>query len=128
MQVFHDEQHRLLGGDAQQNGQEGLQGLLLLLLGRHGQGGVGSGQRQRQEGGEEGHGLRQWQAILRQEPLEFAELLLMGLLPVEAQRHALQQIDHWIQGAVLVIRRALARRQPRLRLGRHMFLQHLHET
>ncbi len=69
VQVFHDKQHRLLCGDSQQNCQEGLQGLLLLLLRRHGQGGIGSGQRQRQEGGKEGHGLCQWQAILHQEPL-----------------------------------------------------------
>jgi hypothetical protein len=33
VQVFHDKEHRLLGGDSEQNRQEGLQGLLLLLLG-----------------------------------------------------------------------------------------------
>ena len=51
-----------------------------------------------------------------------------GLLPLEAQRHPLQQIDHRIQGAVLVIGRTLARRQPRLGLGGHLFLQHLHQA
>ena len=40
MQVFHDKEHRLLGGDAQHDGQEGMQGLLLLLLSRHRQGGI----------------------------------------------------------------------------------------
>ena len=38
MEIFHDEEHRLLGGNVHQDGQEGPQGLLLLLLGRHGQG------------------------------------------------------------------------------------------
>ena len=68
MEVFHDEEHRLLGGDAQQDRQEGLQGLLLLLLGREGQGSVVGGQRQGKEGGKEGHGLCQRQAILLQDP------------------------------------------------------------
>ena len=72
VQVFHDEEHRLLGGDAQQDRQEGVQGLLLLLLGRYSQGGIVRGQREREERGKEGHGLRQRQAILHQEPLQFA--------------------------------------------------------
>ena len=38
VQVFHHKEHRLLGGNAQQDRQQGVQGLLLLLLGRHGQG------------------------------------------------------------------------------------------
>jgi hypothetical protein len=38
MEIFHDKEYRLLGGDAQQDRQEGVQGLLLLLLGRYGQG------------------------------------------------------------------------------------------
>jgi hypothetical protein len=96
MQVFHHEEHRLLGGDSEQNRQEGLQGLLLLLLRGQGQGGIIRRQRQGEEGSQQGHGLCQGQAILHQEPFQFAELLLRGLLPLEAQRHALQQIDHRI--------------------------------
>jgi hypothetical protein len=61
-----------------------MQGLLLLLLGRHGQRGIVGSPRQGEEGSQEGHGLRQWQAILHQEPFEFAELLRRGLLPLEA--------------------------------------------
>ena len=122
VQVFHDKEHGLLRGDAQQDRQEGVQGLLLLLLGRQRQGGIVGGQWEGEEGGKEGHGLRQRQAILHQEPLQFAELLLRGLLPLEAQRHPLQQLDHRIQGGVLVIGRTLARRQPRLGLGGHLFL------
>ena len=53
--------------DAQQDRQEGVQGLLLLLLGRHGQGGIVRGQREGEERGQEGHGLRQRQAILHHE-------------------------------------------------------------
>jgi hypothetical protein len=34
VQVLHDKEHRLLRSDAQQDGQQGVQGLLLLLLGR----------------------------------------------------------------------------------------------
>ena len=49
MQVFHDKEHRLLGGDAQQDGQEGVQDLLLLPIGRHGQGGIVRRQRQGEE-------------------------------------------------------------------------------
>ena len=107
--------------------EQGVQGLLLLLLGRHGQGGIVSGQREGEEGGKEGHSLRQRQAILHQEALQFAELLLRGLLPLEAQRHPLQQIDHRIQGGVLVIGRTLARRQPRLGLAGHSLRQHLYQ-
>jgi hypothetical protein len=33
MEVFHDEQHGLLGGNAQEDAQQGMQGLLLLPLG-----------------------------------------------------------------------------------------------
>jgi hypothetical protein len=33
VQVFHDEEHRLLGGNAPQDGQQGMQGLLFLQLG-----------------------------------------------------------------------------------------------
>jgi hypothetical protein len=47
-------------------------------------GGIVSAQRQGEEGGKEGYGLRQWQTILYQEALQFTELLLWGLLPVEA--------------------------------------------
>jgi hypothetical protein len=36
MEVFHDEEHGLLGGNAQQDRQQGMQGLLLLLRGRYG--------------------------------------------------------------------------------------------
>src|SRR5262249_6771922 len=111
-----------------QDREQGVQGLLLLLLGRHGQGDIVSSQREREEGGKERHSLCQWQAMLHQEAFQFTQLLLWELLPVEAQRHPLQQINYWIQGAVLIIGRTLARRQPCLRLGSHMFLQHLHET
>jgi hypothetical protein len=69
VQVFHDQEHGLPCGDAQEDGQEGLQDPLLLLLGRHGQGSIVGGQRQGEEGGKERHGLRQRQAILHQEPL-----------------------------------------------------------
>jgi hypothetical protein len=84
VQVFHDKQHRLLGGDAQQNRQEGVQGLLLLLSGRSGQGSIALGQWEGEEGGKERHSLCQRQAILHHEPLQFAKLLVGGLLPVEA--------------------------------------------
>ena len=96
--------------------------------GGHRQGGIVVAQRQGEEGGKEGHRLRQRQAILHQEPLQFAQLLRRGLLPLEAQRHPLQQIDQRIQGGVLVIGRTLARRQPRLGLGGHMLRQHLHQA
>ena len=52
----------------------------------------------------------------------------MRLLPLELQRHPLQQIDHRIQGGMLVIGRTLARCQPRLGLGSHVCRQHLDET
>jgi hypothetical protein len=105
-----------------------VQGLLLLLLRRYRQGNIVSGEWEREQGGEEGHDLRQRQTILHHKPLQFAELLLGGLLALEAQRHPLQQVDHGIQGAVLVIRRTLAWGQPGLGLGGHVFLQHLHQA
>src|SRR6266567_3929566 len=40
VQVFHDKEHGLLGRNAQQRRQEGLEGLLLLLLGSESQGGI----------------------------------------------------------------------------------------
>jgi hypothetical protein len=40
MQVFHHNEHRLLGRNAQQDRQESVQRSLLLLLGRQGQGGI----------------------------------------------------------------------------------------
>jgi hypothetical protein len=128
VQIFHHKEHGPLRGDAQQDRQQGLEGPLLVLLGRHQQGRIVGGQRQGEQGGKEGHGLCQRQAILHQKPLEFAELLRRGLLPLEAQRHPLQQINPRIQGAVLIIGRTLARRQPRLGLAGHLFFQHLDET
>jgi hypothetical protein len=128
VQVFHDKEHRLLGRNAQQDRQEGVQGLLLLLLGRRRQGRIVRWQRQGEQGGKEGHGRSQRQAILYQKSLQFAELLRRGLLALEAQRHPLQQIDPWIQGAVLMVGRTLAWRQPRLGLGGHLFLQHLYQA
>jgi hypothetical protein len=121
-------EHRLLGGDAPQDGQEGVEGLLLLLLGRYGQGSIVSGQWKREERGKERYRFCEWQAILHHESLQFAELLLWGLVPVELQHHMLQQLNQRIQGGVLVIRRTLTRRQPRLRLGGHVFRQHLDEA
>src|SRR5262245_41834322 len=66
VQVFHDKEHGLLGRNAQQRRQESLQGLLLLLLRRHGQGGIVSSQRYGEQGGIQGYGLRQREAILYQ--------------------------------------------------------------
>ena len=128
VQVFHDKEHRLLGGNAHHDGQESMQGLLLLLLGRRRQGGIVVAQRQGEEGGKQGHGLRQRQTILDQEPFQFAQLLLGGLLALKVQRHPLQQINQGIQGAVLVIRGTLTRRQPCLGLGGHLVRQHLHQA
>jgi hypothetical protein len=59
---------------------------------------------------------------------QFAELLLGGLLAVELQHHPFQEIDQRIQGAVLVVGRTLTRRQPCVRLGGHLFDQHLDEA
>src|SRR5262252_9053410 len=128
VQVFHDKEHGPLRRKAQQDRQQDLEGLLLLLLGREVQGGVVGAQRERQEGGKEGHDLRQWQTVLHQEPLEFAQLVLRGLLPLEAQGYPLYKVDDRIQGGVLVIGRTLAWRQPCLRLSSDMLFQHLHET
>jgi hypothetical protein len=83
VQVFHDKEHRLLGGDVQQDRQDGVQGLLLLLFGRHSQGGIVRRQREGEEGSQEWHGLGQWQAILHHEVLQFAQPLQRRLLPLE---------------------------------------------
>jgi hypothetical protein len=93
VQVFHDKEHRLLGRNALQNRQQGLQRPLLLLLRRPSQRRIVRWQRQGEDGRQEGHRLGQWEAILRQEPFEFAELLRWGLLPLEPQRHPLQQVN-----------------------------------
>ena len=86
MRVFHDKEQGLLRRDVQENRQEGVQGLLFLLLRRHGQGRIVRGQRQREEGGKERDRFGQWQAILYQESLQFAQLLLRRL--VRAKRRA----------------------------------------
>ena len=65
--------------------------------------------------------------MLDQKPLQFVQLVLRHLVPLKAQCHPLQELDHGIEGRVLVIGRTLARRQPRLRLGGDMLLQHLDE-
>jgi hypothetical protein len=83
-------EHRLLSGDAQQDRQQGVEGLLFLLLRRHRQRRIIRRQRQGEEGGQEGRGLGQWQAILHQESLQFTHLLFGGFLPFEAQDHPLQ--------------------------------------
>jgi hypothetical protein len=44
------------------------------------------------------------------------------------EHHPLQHIDPRIEGGVLIVRRTLAWGQPRLGLGGHLFLQHLHEA
>jgi hypothetical protein len=50
VQVFHDQEERLRGSQAQQEPQERVQGLLPLLLGRYLRRGIGGRQRQGQEG------------------------------------------------------------------------------
>jgi hypothetical protein len=64
MQVLHDKEHGLLSGDAQQDRQQGVQRLLLLLLGREGQRGRVGAQWKREQGGKERPGLCQRQTIL----------------------------------------------------------------
>ena len=128
VEIFHDKEQGLPGRDAQQNAQQGLQGLLLLLRRRQVQRSISSRKREGEEGSEQGYGLCQRQAILHQEALQLAELLLGGLVALKAQGHALQQVDQRIQGRMLVIRRTLARRQPRLRLSGHMLFQYLHQA
>ena len=76
----------------------------------------------------QGHGLREREAILDQMSLEFAQLLLGGLLPVEAQNHPLQQVDQRVQGGVLVVGRTLTRCEPGLGLSGHLLRQHLHQA
>jgi hypothetical protein len=71
---------------------------------------------------------RQWQTVLHQKALEFAELVLRGFLLLEAQRHPLQHINHRIQGGVALIRPTLARDQPRPGRGGHILLQHLYQA
>ena len=128
VQVFHDKEHGLLGRNAQQDGQQDLQGLLLVLLRRHRQRGIVCRQREREQRRQEGHGFFQWQAILHHQSLQFPQLLLWRFLPLKAQRHPLQQIDPRIQGGILVIGRTLARCQPRLRFAGHVFLEHLRQA
>jgi hypothetical protein len=105
-----------------------VEGLLLVLLRRHRHGRIVRRQRQGEEGGTEGHSLRQWQAILHQEPLQFANLLLGRLLPVEAQDHSLQQVDQRIQGGVSMVGRTLTRGEPGPGLGGHLLRQHLYQA
>jgi hypothetical protein len=104
-----------------------VQGLLSLLLRRQAQRGIVSGQRQGEEGGKEWHSLHQRQTILPQEPRQLAELLRRGLLPVDAERHALQQTDHRIQGGVLVVGGALTFQVRRGAAG-ELVAQHLDEA
>jgi hypothetical protein len=128
VQVFHHQEHRLLGRNAQEDGQQGVQRVLLLLLGSEGQGGIVGRQGEGEQGSKEGEGLCEREAILHQKPLELAQLLRRWLLPLEAQRHPLQQVDPGIQSGMLVIGRTLARRQPRLRLSGDLLCQHLHQA
>jgi hypothetical protein len=57
MQVFHDHQHRLPLRFSIEPGQQSLQSLLTLPLGRQGQGGIVRWQRQGEQGSEQGHDL-----------------------------------------------------------------------
>jgi hypothetical protein len=128
VQVFHDKEHGLLDRNAEQEREEGVQSLLLLLLGRPCPGRIVETQRQREKGGEQRHGLRERQTILHQEPLKFAQLLLGGFLALKAQCDPFEQINHGIQGGVLMVGGTLAQREPRLGLGGHLLGQYLHET
>ena len=65
--------------------------------------------------------------MLHQEPSNFLSFC-GGFLALEAQGHPLEQLDQGIEGGMLVIGRTLARREPRLGLGGHVFLQHLHQA
>jgi hypothetical protein len=59
VQVFHHKQHGLPGRNAQQDGQQGIQELLLLLLGSEGQRGILGRQWEGEQGSKERHGLGQ---------------------------------------------------------------------
>ena len=61
-------------------------------------------------------------AVVRsdQEPLQFGQLLRRRVVALEAQDDSLEQIDHRIERGVLVVRRTLAVREPRLLLRRRV--------
>jgi hypothetical protein len=106
VQVFQDQEERLLGSQAQQEPQERVQGLLPLLLGRSLHRGIGGRQRQGQEGRQQRHGLRWRQVMLCQELLQVLHLLRGGRLGLQGEQTPGQQLGERIESSVLIVRRA----------------------
>ena len=126
VQVFDDEEHRLLLGLRQQPGQQGFEGFLLLPLGRQREGRILCRQRQREQRGKQRHHLWQRPGMPRQGVFQLLELLLRDGVPLPGQ-HPLQMGNHGSERTVLVIG-GTAVLDPRMRFLRHLVLQGLDQA
>ena len=126
MQVLDDEEEGTLLRAVPPPGEEGFLGLRLLPLRGEGERRIALGQRQREQGREQGHGLGKRIPVLGQERLQLAQLLGRRLLRKPPQQ-ALQVRDHRIQRALLVIGRA-APLHAVMPLAFHAFLDDLDEA
>ena len=122
VQVFDDEQQRLLRGQRQQERHDGLERLLLLALRCEVQWRVVIGNGQGQERGPERHHLGSGQVVAGESRCELREPFAWRIVAVELER-ALEQIDQRIESAVLMVRRA-ATFPSDASLGRDVILQH----
>ena len=96
---------RLTRGLRQDDRPKSLEGLLALPLRTHRDVWVARGERQRQERGQERDDVRLGK--LRERSRELIQLLRGGVLALELQ-HALKQLQHRMERAVLIIGRAFA--------------------
>src|SRR5206468_12665796 len=101
VQVFHNEQDRLLLRFRIQPGQEGLQRFLALPLRRQGERWIGVGQGERQQRRQQRHGLGQRHTRRGQRDFQCPQLL-GGRSVVVPPQQALQPIDNGGEGALLV--------------------------
>ena len=119
MKIFDDEEKRLLRGERQKQSHDGLECLLLLALRREVQGGVEVGNRNGQERGPERHGFG-----LDLEMISVSSASTppgWRVISIEVEL-ALEEVDQWKEGAVLVVGRA-ATFPPEVSLRRDAILQ-----
>jgi hypothetical protein len=125
VQVFDDAEHRVLCCQRQHQAQQGFQGLLTLALRRQAERRIAVGPRQREEGSQQGDRVLQVEVRARQGGFELAHLVVGRILCGKRQR-PLQQLDHRIESAMLMIGGPAALQARMGRCG-DMGFQHLHQ-
>ena len=127
MEVFHDQEHGLLGGQLQDQSEGRLERALSMPLRAQRQRRIAAlGKRYGQQRGQEIHRIGLGQTDLPQLLLQVRDPYLHGLAPIDLER-ALEQLCHRMERTMLVVGRATSVQQ-QMRLARGEHLERVHQA